>query len=175
MSYCYCSVTQLCMTLCYPMDCSMPDFPVLHHLLEFVQTHVHWVSDAIQQSHPLLSPSPLAFSFSQHHDLLQRVGSSHQVSRVLKLHFQHQSFQWYSVLISFKIDWLHCLAVQGTLKSLIQHHSLKASILQCSACFRVQLSHPYMITGKAIALTTWTFALSAKWCLCFLICCLGLS
>ena len=81
----------------------------------------------------------------------------------------------YSVLISFKIDWLHCLAVQGTLKSLIQHHSLKASVLQCSACFRVQLSHPCMITGKAIALTTWTFALSAKWCLCFLICCLGLS
>ena len=154
MSYCYCSVTQLCMTLCYPMDCSMPDFPVLHHLLEFVQTHVHWVSDAIQQSHPLLSPSPLAFSFSQHHDLLQRVGSSHQVAKVLELHLYHQSFQW-NIQGWFPlgvIDRFDLHAVQGTLKSLLQHHSSKAWMLWCSAFFMVQLSYPYMTTGKTIAL-----------------------
>ena len=81
-------------TLCDPMDCSTPGFPVLHHLLEFSQTHVHWVSDAIQPSDPLPSPSPPAFNLSQHQGLFQWVSSSHQVAKVLQFHLQHQSFQW---------------------------------------------------------------------------------
>ena len=138
------------------MDCSMPDFPALHHLPEFAQTHVHWVSDAIQPSHPLWSPSPPAFHLSQHQGLFQWVGSSHQEARVLEL--QHQSLQWISRVDSFRIDGFDLLAVQGTLKSLLQHYGLKASsVLQCSAFFMVQLSHPYMTTGKTIALTMWTF------------------
>ena len=88
-----CSVAELCLTLCNPMDCGMPNFPVLHYLLEFAQTYVHWVSDDIQPSHPLLSPSP-AFCLSQHQGLFQWVSSSHQVAKVLALHLQYQSFQW---------------------------------------------------------------------------------
>ena len=114
---CFCSVTKLCQTLCNPMGHSTPGFPVLHHLLEFAQTHVHRVSDAIQPSHPLLSPSP-AFNLFQYHSLFQRVSSLHQVANVLEL--QHQSFQWIFRLISFRMDWLDLLAVQGTLKSLLQ-------------------------------------------------------
>ena len=87
------SVAQSCLTLCDPMDCSMPGFPVHHQLLEFVQTHVHRVSDAIQPSHPLSSTSP-TFSLSQHQGLFQWVSSSHQVAKVLELPLQHQSFQW---------------------------------------------------------------------------------
>ena len=108
-------VTQLCQTLCNPMNCSMPGFPVLHYLLEFAQSPVHWVGDAIQPSHPLLLSSP-AFNLSQHQGLFQWVSSSHQVANVLEL--QHQSFQWIFGLISFRTDWLDLLAVQGTLKSL---------------------------------------------------------
>ena len=88
------SVTQSCPTLCNPMDCSTPGLPVLHQLLELTQTHVHWVSDAIQLSHSLPFPSPPAFSLSQHQGLFQGVRSSHQVAKVLKLQLQHQSFQW---------------------------------------------------------------------------------
>ena len=128
------------------MDCSMPGLPVHNQLPEFTQTHVHWVGDATQPSHPLSSPSPPALNLSQHHGLFQWVSSSHQVAKVLE--FQHQSFQW-----TLRTD---LLAVQGTLKSLLQHHSSKASILLCSAFFIVQLSHPYMTTGKTIALTRWT-------------------
>ena len=135
-----------------PMDCSTPGFPVLQQLRELTQTHVHWVGDAIQPSHPLSSPSPLAFNLSQHQGLFQWVNSSHEVAKVLEFQLQHQSFQWV-----FRTDWLALLAVQGTLKSLLQHHSSKASILQCSTLFMVQLSHPYMTTGKTIALTRWTF------------------
>ena len=91
---CYCSVPKLCLTLCDPMDCSMPGFPVLHYLPEFAQTHVHWVSDAIQPSHPLLPPSPPPFNLSQHQGLFQWVSSLHQVAKVLELQLQHQSFQW---------------------------------------------------------------------------------
>ena len=131
----------------WPLDCSTPGFPVLHHLPELSQTHVHWSSDAIQPSRPLLSPSPPAFNLFQHQGLFQWVGSSYQVAKVLELKLQHQSFQWYSALISFRIDWFD-LAVQGTLKSLLQHHISKASILHCSALFVVQLSYPYMTTGK---------------------------
>ena len=106
---------------------------------------------------PLLSPSPPAFNLSQHQDRFQSVGSFHHVAKGLEFQLQHQTFQWKSGLVSFRIDWYDLLAVQGTLKSLPQHYSLKASILQCSAFFVVQLSHPYMTTRKTVALTIWTF------------------
>ena len=114
---------------CDTMDCSMPAFLVLYHLPKFAQTHVHWVSDTIQPSRSLLLPSPPAFSLSQHQGLFQCVSSSHQVAKVLEL--QHQAP---SGLISFRTDWFDFLAVQGTLKRLLQHYNLKASILraQCS-------------------------------------------
>ena len=115
------SVTQSSPTLCNPLGCSTPGFPVPHQLLELTQTHVHRVGNAIQ-----------SFSFSI------------------------SPFNEYSGLISFRKDWLDLLAVQGTLKSLLQHHRSKASILQRSAFFIVQLSHPYMTTEKVIALTRWT-------------------
>ena len=151
------SVAQSCPILCDPMDCSMPGFPVHHHLLQFVQTQVHWVSDAIQPSHPLSSPSPPAFNLSQH-----QVFSSGSVLRIRWPNYWNFSFSIspsseYLGLISFRMDWLDLLAVQGTLKSLLQHHSSKALILQHSAFFIVQLSHPSMTTGETIALTRWTF------------------
>ena len=90
----YSSVTQSCPTLCNPMDCSMPGFPVHHQLPELTQTHVHWVGDAIQPSPPLSSPSPPTFNLSQHQYLFQWVSSLHQVTKVLKFQLQHQSFQW---------------------------------------------------------------------------------
>ena len=95
------SVAQTCLTLCDPMDCSMPGLPVHHQLLEFAQTHVHQVSDAIQPSHPLSSPFPPAFNLSQHQGLFQWVSSPHQVVKVLELQLQHQSFQWI-----FRTDFL---------------------------------------------------------------------
>ena len=91
---CYCClVTQLCLTLCSPKDCSTPDFPVLHHLLELAQTHVHWVGDAIQPSHPLLSPSPPTFNLSQNQGLFQWINSLHEVAKVLEFQLQHHSLQ----------------------------------------------------------------------------------
>ena len=123
------SVTQSCLTLWDPMNCSTPGLPVHHQLPEFTQSHVHWVSDVIQPSH-LLSPSPPAFSLSQHQVPFKWVSSSHQVAKVLQFQLQHQSFQWTPRTDSFRMDWLDLLAVQGTLKSLLQHHSSKASILQ---------------------------------------------
>ena len=134
------------------MDCSTPGLPVQHQLLEFTQTHVRWVGDTIQQFHPLLSPSPSAFNLSQHQGLFQWVSYLHQVAKILAFQLQHLKG-----LISFRRDWLDLLAVQGTLKSLLQHHSSKASILWHSALFIIQLSHPYMTTGKIIALTRRTF------------------
>ena len=113
--------------------------------------HVHWVGNAIQSSHPLSSPSP-ALNPSHHQDLFQWVSSSHQVAS-----FNISPSNEYSGLISFRMDWLDLLAVQRTLKSLLQHHTSKASIHRCSAFFTVQLSHPYMTTGKTIALARWTF------------------
>ena len=121
----FCSVTQSCPTLCDFMDCSMPGFPVYHWLPELTQTHVHEVSDAIQPSHPLSSPSPPAFNLSQHQSLSLWVSSLHQMAKVLEFQLQHQSFSEYSGLISFRMDWLDLLALQGTLKSLLQHHSSK--------------------------------------------------
>ena len=125
------------------------DFLVLHYLLEFAQTHVHQVSDAIQPSHPLSSPSPPVLNLSQHLGLFQWGGPLHW-------NFSISPSDEYSGLMSFRIDWFDLLAVQGTLKSILQHHSSKASIV-CSAFFIVQLSHPYMTTGKTITLTRWTF------------------
>ena len=113
------SVTQSCLTLCDPMDCSSPGFPVHHQLPELVQTHVHLVSGAIQSSHPLSPPSPPAFSLSQHEGLFQWVSSSHQVAKVLQLQLQHQSFQWIFRTVSFRIDRFDLLAIQGTLKGLL--------------------------------------------------------
>ena len=137
------------------MDCSIPGLAVHHQLLELAQTHVHWVGDAIQPSQPLSSPSPPAFNLSQHQGLFQWV-SSYQVAKYWSFCFNGPSNE-YSGLISFKMNWLDFLAVQGTLKSLLQYHSSKASILRCSAFFMVQLSHPYMTTGKTTALTRQTF------------------
>ena len=134
-------VTQSFLTHCDPVDCSTPGFPVLHYLLEFAQTQVHWVNDAMQPSHPLLPPSPSAFNLSQHQGLFQWVGISHQLAKVLELSFSISPSNEHSGPISFRIDWFDILAVQGTLKSLLQHHSLKASILQHSAFFTVQLLH----------------------------------
>jgi len=151
------SVAQSCPTLCDPMNHSTPGLLVHHQFPEFTETHVHRVSDAIQPSHPLSSPSPPAFNISQHQGLFQGVNSSDEVAKVLQFHFSIIPSKEIPGLISFRMDWLDLLAVQGTLKSLLQHHSSKASILQCSTFFTVQLSHPYMTTGKTIALTRWTF------------------
>ena len=121
------------------------------------QTHVHWVSDAIQPSHPLSSPSPPSFNLSS-----IRVFSNESILHIRwqkywSFSFSNSPSNEYSGLISFTMDWLDLLVVQGTLKSLLQHHSSKASILWCSAFFVLQLSHPYMTTGKTIAFTRWTF------------------
>ena len=139
------------------MNGSTPDLPVHHQLPECTQTHVHWVRDAIQPSHPLSSPSPPTPNPSQHQSLFQWVNTSHEVAKVLQFQLQHQSFQWTFRTDFFRIDWFDLLAVQGTLKSLFQHNSSKASILWHSAFIIVQLSHPYLTTGKTIALTRRTF------------------
>ena len=102
---CCCSVSESCLTLCNPMDCSTPGSPILCYLPEFAQIHVHWVGDAIQPSGPLLPPSPHAFSLSQHQGLFQWVSSSHQAAKVLELQLQHQSFQWI-FRVDFLLDWL---------------------------------------------------------------------
>ena len=152
-----CPVAKLCPTLCNPMDCIKPGFPVLHYLPEFAQTHVHWVSDAIQPFHPLLPPSPLALNLSQHRDLFQWVSSSHWVAKYFSFSFSTSSSNEYPGLIYFRIDWFDAFSIQGILRSLLQHHSLKASILWCSTFFLVQLSHPYMTTGKTIILLSGPF------------------
>ena len=147
--------------------------PVLHHLPEFAQTHVHWVSDAIQPSHPLSSPSPPPLNLSQHQGLFQCVSSSHQVAWYWSFSFSIGPSNEYSALISFRVHWFDLLAVQETLKSLLQHHHLKASTVWDSALFVVQLSYPYMTTGKTIALTACPFV--GKTMSLFLMCYLGLS
>ena len=151
------SVIQSCLTLCDLRDCNTPGLPVNHQLLEFTQTHVYRVSDAIQPSHPLSSISPSSFKLSEHQGLFKWVSSLHRWPKYWSFSFSISPSNEYPGLISFRMDWLDLLAVQGTLKSLLQHHSSKASILRHSAFFIVQLSHPYMTTGKTIALTRWTF------------------
>ena len=146
-----CSVTQSCLTLYNCMDCSMPGLPVPHHLPEFAQIHAHCISDAVQPPYPLMPSFPSALNLSQHQGLFQWVICSHQMTKILELQLQHQSFSSeYSGLISLKIDWFDLLAVQGTFRSLLQHHSSKASILWHSAFFTVQLSQPYRIAGKTV-------------------------
>ena len=150
----FCSVAKLGPTFCDPVDCSMPGFPVLHYLLEFAL--VHWVGDTNQPSHPLSHSSPLPSIFPS-----IRVFSNESALCIRWPKYWHFSFSIrpsneYSGWISFRIDWFD-LAVQRTLKSLLQLHNLKASILQCSGSFMVQLSNPYMTTGKTIVLTIWTF------------------
>ena len=147
------SVAQLSPSLCDPMKCSTPGLPVHHQLPEFTPTHVHRVGDLIL-CRPLLLLLPIPPSI--------RVFSNEST-----LHMRWPKYWSFSFsiipskeipgLISFRMDWLDLFAVQGTLKSLLQHHSSKASILRCSAFFTVQLSHPCMTTGKTIALTRWTF------------------
>ena len=151
------SVVQSCPTVCDPMNCSTPGLPVHHQLLEFTQTHIHRVSDAIQPSNPLSSPSPPApiplsiRVFSNESTLRMRWPKYWSFNFSIIPSKEHQG------PISFRMDWLDLLSVPGTLKSLLQHHSSRASILQCSAFFTVQQSHPYMTTGKTVALTRWTF------------------
>ena len=141
----------------HPMDCSTPGFPVHHQLPEPTQTLVHPVVDATQPSHPLSSPYP-AFNLAQHQGFFPKESVlCIRWPKYWSFSFNISSSNEYSGLISFRMDWLGLLAVQGTLKSLLQHHSSKAPVLQHSAFFIVQLSHPYMMTGKTIALTRWTF------------------
>ena len=143
----------MCPTLCDLMDCSVPRFPVHHQLLELAKTHIYGVGDAIQTSHPLLSPSPPAFDLFQHHGLFHESVLPIKWPKYWSFSFSISPSNEYSGLISFRIDWFDLLAVQGTLKSLLQHHSSKASVLRHSAFFIIQLSHPYMTAGKTIALT----------------------
>ena len=131
------SVAQSCMTLCDPMDCSTPGLPVYHQLLEFTHTHVHWVNGVIQPSHPLLSPSPPAFNLSEHQSLLNESALHIQWPKYWGFSFNISPSNEHPGLISFRRDWLDLLAVQGTLKSLHQHHRSKASILQRSVFFIV--------------------------------------
>ena len=144
------SVAQSCPTLCDPMNRSTPGLPVHHKLPEFTQTHAHQVNDAIQPSHVFSCPQTFPGS------------GSFLMSRLYTRWLKYWSFRFsiipsneYSVLISFRMDWFDLLAVQGTLRSLLQHHNLKASVLW-HLVFMVQLSHPYVITGKTIDLTRWT-------------------
>ena len=151
------SVAQSCLTLCDPMDCSTPGLPVHHQLPELAQTHVHRVSDVIHPSHlghpHLLLPSifPSIRVFSNESVLHIRWPKYWSFSFSISPSNEHPG------LISFRMDSLDLLAVQGILRSLFQHHRSKASVLWCSAFLIVQLSHPYMTIGKTIALTRWTF------------------
>ena len=149
---CCCSATQSCPPLCHPMDCSTPGFPVLQCLLEFAQVHVHWVNDAIQPSYPL--PPPLLLLPSIFPNI--RVFSSELPLCIRWPEYGSFSFSIspsneYSGLISFRIDCFDPLAVQGTLKN----HSSKVSVLWHSSFFMVQLSDPYMTTGKKVFILIW--------------------
>ena len=201
------------------MDCNTEGFPIVYYLLEFAQIHVHWISDAIQPSRPLLSPSPPAFSLSQHQGLFCESALHNRWPKYWSFSFSISPSNEYSGLISFRIDWFD-LAVQGTLKSLLQHSSSKASILWCSAffydptlisvhdywknhsfdsvdlCWQSDVSAFFFFFAfffPQLFVMPWTIAHYAPlWdfpakntgvgchsllqgCLCFLICCLGLS
>ena len=139
------------------MNHSTLGLPVQHQLPTFAQTHVHWVRDAIQISHPLLSPSPLAFKLFQHQVFSNESALPIRWPKYWRFSFNNSPSSEHPGLISFRMDRLSLLAVLGALKGLLQHHSSKASTLQHSAFFIVQLSHQYMTTGKIKALTRWTF------------------
>ena len=141
------------------MDCSTPGLPGLHHLQEFAQTHVHWVGVAIQPSSTLSSRSPPAFNLFPHQGLFQwELAFCIKRPKYWRFSLSISPSSEFSRLISFRIDWFDLLSAQGTLKSLLQHHRSTASILQHSAFFMVQLSHPYTTSGKTIALTRRTLA-----------------
>ena len=153
--HCCCSVAQSCLTLCDSMDCSTPGLPVPHHLSKFAQVHVHlhwWC-------HPATSSSDTLFFCHQSFP----ADSSNESTVCIRwpkdwsFSFSISPSNGYSGLISLEIDWFGLLAIQGTLRNLLQHHTLKASILWCSAFFMVHLSHSYVTAGKTIALTIWTF------------------
>ena len=150
-SFQFSPVTQSCLTLWDPMDCSKPHLPVNHQLLEFTQTHVHWVGNAIHLTlcYPVLLPPSIIPSF--------RVFSNESILRIRWPNYGVSASTEHPGLISFRMDWSDLLEVQGILKSLIQHHSLKASIFRHSAFFTVQLWYPCMTTGKTIALTRQIF------------------
>ena len=145
----YSSVTQSYPTLCNPMDCSTPGLPVHHQLPEFTQTHVHWVRDAIQPSHTLCCPLLLLPSiFPSIRIFSNELAVSIRWPKYWSFSFNISPSNEHPGLISFRIDWLDLFAVQAILKNLLQHHSSEASVLWHSAFFTVQLSHPYMTTGK---------------------------
>ena len=138
------------------MNCSMPGLLVHHQLPEFTQTHIHRVGDTIQPSHPVIpfSSCPQSLPASESFPMSQL---RMRWPKYWSFSFSISPSKEHPGLMSFRMDWLDLIAVQGTLKSLLQHHSSKASILWRSAFFTVQLSHPYMTTGKTIALARWTF------------------
>ena len=150
------------------MNCSTSGFPVHHQLLEFTQTHVHGVGDAIQPSHPLSPPIPPSIRVFSNESIL-----CIRWAKYWHFHFSISPSSEYSGLISFRMDWLDLFAVQDTLKNLLQYHNSKASIVWHSAFFMVLLSHPYMTTGKTIALTIWTFV--GKVMSLLFVCCLDFS
>ena len=162
--YC-CSVAKLHLTLCHIMDCSTPGFPVFHYLLEFAQTHVHQVGDAIQPSHPLSSPSPALKIFPRIKIFASELSLPITWPKYWRFSFSISPFNEYSGLISFRIDWFVLFTVQGTLKSLLQPCNLKASILLQSAFFMVQFLHPYMTIGKTRDLIMWSFVSKVKFLL----------
>ena len=148
------SVAQSCLPLCDPMNLSTPGLPVHHRFPEFTQIHAHQVDNAIQPSHPLSSPSPPAPNPSQHQGLSNELTLRMRWPKYWSFSFSISPSNEHPGLISFRMDWLDLLAVQGPLKSLFQQHSSKASIFWHSAFLTVQLSHPYMTTGRTIALTS---------------------
>ena len=151
------SVTQSCLTLCNPMDCSMPGLPVHHQILVLAQIHAHRIGDDIQPSHPLLSPSPPAFNLSQHQGFSKESVLHIWWPKYWSFSFSISPSNEHSQQISFRIDWFDLLALQGTFKSLLQHHSLKASILWCSAFFYSPTLTSIHDHWKTIALTRWAF------------------
>ena len=157
-SCCCFSVSHSCLNLCNPMDCSTPGFAVLHYLLELAQTHVHWVGDAIQLSHPLSPASNPALNLSQHQDIFQWVSSSYQVDKGLELQIQHQSFQWIFG-VDFLLDWL----AWSSLLSKELSRVFSSTTFQKHQSFSAQPSlwsnshiHTWLLE-KSIALTIWTF------------------
>ena len=176
--YCvqFSSVAQSCLTLCNPMNCSMPGLQASLSITDSQSPPKPMSVESVILSNHLILCRPLLLLTSIFPGI--RVFSNESALRIRWPKYWSFSFnishsKEHPGLISFRIDWLEYLAIQGTLKNFLQHHSSKASILQCSAFFIVQLSHPYMTSGKTIALTRRT--LLAKYSLCFLICCLGWS
>ena len=140
-----CSVTKLCPTLCDPMDCSTPGFPVLRNLPEFAQTHIHRIGDAIQPSHALSSPFPPALNLSQHQGLFKWSALHIRLPKYWRFSFSISPSYEYSGLISFRIDWFDLLAVQGTLKSLLQHHILNINPSALSLLYDPTHIHTWLL------------------------------